>query len=251
MSAAVADDGERALREPPEESDGSLCRMFPWMSEESLCDVWRERLTRRVAPHDRRDHAFFTYDRRYDNGSCPDTLLLRLGGEAALVAWARTLAEVDDWLLGDRARVGVIAQARSDVAIAAWVTDSARHSRTTPPPAALPEPQGRREQRCQREGTSDGARLAARQLQPAGSPDSPPEVPPDDAWAADVELGGPSTRGRTRRGRSSGAGAGADATAAAGADAADAAVATAARASPSHPRRRPRPRRARTARSSC
>ncbi|WP_437718074.1 hypothetical protein WMF45_17675 [Sorangium sp. So ce448] len=98
LSAAVADTVKEALREPPEESDGSICRMFPWMSEESLCDVWRERASPEAwRPTIAEITPLFTYDRRYDNGACLDTLLLRLGGEAALVAWARTLAELDDW----------------------------------------------------------------------------------------------------------------------------------------------------------
>lgn len=98
LSAAVADTVKEALREPPEASDDSLCSMFPWMSEESLCDVWRERASpERWRPTIAEITPLFTYDRGYDNGACLDTLLLRLGGEAALVAWARTLAELDDW----------------------------------------------------------------------------------------------------------------------------------------------------------
>ncbi|WP_437909500.1 hypothetical protein WME95_17405 [Sorangium sp. So ce327] len=98
LSAAVADTVKEVLREPPEESDDTLCSMFPWMPEESLCDVWRERASPEAwRPTVAEITPLFTYDRRYDNGACLDTLLLRLGGEAALVAWARTLAGLDDW----------------------------------------------------------------------------------------------------------------------------------------------------------
>ncbi|WP_437802387.1 hypothetical protein [Sorangium sp. So ce693] len=98
LSPAVADTVKEVLRELPEESDDTLCSMFPWMSEESLCDVWRERASPEAwRPTIAEITPLFTYDRRYDNGACLDTLLLRLGGEAALVAWARTLAELDDW----------------------------------------------------------------------------------------------------------------------------------------------------------
>ncbi|WP_437900258.1 hypothetical protein [Sorangium sp. So ce124] len=98
LSTAVAETVKEALREPPEESDDSLCSMFPWMSVESLCDVWRERASPEAwRPTIAEITPLFTYDRRYDNGACLDTLLLRLGGEAALVAWARTLAGLDDW----------------------------------------------------------------------------------------------------------------------------------------------------------
>ncbi|MGK3971694.1 hypothetical protein WMF38_08235 [Sorangium sp. So ce118] len=98
LSGAVTDAVTEALRESPEESDDSLCRMFPWMPDESLCAVWRER----ASPESWRPTVaeitrLFAYDRGYNNGSCLDTLLLRLGGEAALVAWARTLDELDDW----------------------------------------------------------------------------------------------------------------------------------------------------------
>lgn len=98
LSAAVADTVKEALREAPEESDESLCSMFPWMSEERLRDVWRERASpERWRPTVAEVTPLFTYDRGYNNGACLDTLLLRLGGEAALVAWARTLGELDDW----------------------------------------------------------------------------------------------------------------------------------------------------------
>ncbi|WP_437916421.1 hypothetical protein WME73_17520 [Sorangium sp. So ce302] len=98
LSTAVAETVKEALREPPEESDDSLCSMFPWMSVESLCDVWRQRASpENWRPTIAEITPLFTYDRRYDNGACLDTLLLRLGGEAALVAWARTLAGLDDW----------------------------------------------------------------------------------------------------------------------------------------------------------
>ncbi|XYI01982.1 hypothetical protein ACMHYB_20295 [Sorangium sp. So ce1128] len=101
LSAAVADTVKEALREAPEESDDSLCSMFPWMSDESLCDVWRERASpERWRPTIAEITPLFTYDRGYNNGSCLDTLLLRLGGEAALVAWARNLVELDDWFSG-------------------------------------------------------------------------------------------------------------------------------------------------------
>ncbi|WP_438036387.1 hypothetical protein [Sorangium sp. So ce204] len=98
LSGAVAETVKETLRERPEESDDALCSMFPWMSEESLCDVWRERASPDAwCPTIAEITPLFTYDRGYDNGACLDTLLLRLGGEAALVAWARTLAELDDW----------------------------------------------------------------------------------------------------------------------------------------------------------
>ncbi|WP_437916420.1 hypothetical protein WME73_17515 [Sorangium sp. So ce302] len=98
LSGAVAETVKETLRERPEESDDTLCSMFPWMSVESLCDVWRER----ASPEKWRSTIFeatplFTYDRGYRNGALLDTLLLRMGGEAALVAWARTLAELDEW----------------------------------------------------------------------------------------------------------------------------------------------------------
>jgi hypothetical protein len=98
LSGAVAETVKETLRERPEESDDALCSMFPWMSVESLCDVWGER----ASPEAWRSTIFeatplFTYDRGYRNGAFLDTLLLRVGGEAALVAWARTLAELDEW----------------------------------------------------------------------------------------------------------------------------------------------------------
>ncbi|WP_437300119.1 hypothetical protein [Sorangium sp. So ce426] len=98
LSGAVAETVKETLRERPEESDDALCSMFPWMSVESLGDVWGER----ASPEKWRSTIFeatplFTYDRGYRNGALLDTLLLRVGGEAALVAWARTLAELDEW----------------------------------------------------------------------------------------------------------------------------------------------------------
>ncbi|MDI1443571.1 hypothetical protein [Polyangium sp. 6x1] len=99
VSAAVED----ALRAPAEESDGSLYEMLPWFSEENLLTIWRRRADPAVwQPTDAETTRLFSYDRGYVHPEWLSAIVLRLGGEDALVDWARAEDQVEGLISGMR-----------------------------------------------------------------------------------------------------------------------------------------------------
>ncbi|MDC3956957.1 hypothetical protein KEG38_24060 [Polyangium jinanense] len=101
LAPAVSLAIEDALRAPPEESDSSLYEMLPWLSEENLLAIWKRRADPAVwQPTGAETTRLFSYDRGYVHPEWLSDIVLRLGGEETLVAWAQAEDQVEAWISG-------------------------------------------------------------------------------------------------------------------------------------------------------